>query len=94
MARFGVRSGSLVFACSAEDPLGVAVGMRGSLARLRDLDSHRPQGLRPLDERDYPKKILVTDEQLAAVNLKGQQFHPEWNYTIAPTPTDTTKPPH
>src|SRR3989454_216116 len=46
-----------------------------------------------LDERDYPKKILVTDEQLAKVNLKGQQFHPEWNYTIAPTPTDTTKPP-
>ena len=41
-----------------------------------------------LDERDYPKKIVVTDEQLAAVNLKGHQFHPEWNYTISPTPTE------
>jgi hypothetical protein len=40
-----------------------------------------------LDEHDYPKKIVVTDEQLAAVNLKGQEFHPEWNYTITPTPT-------
>jgi hypothetical protein len=46
-----------------------------------------------LDERDYPKKITVTDKQLAAVNLTGHDFHPEWNYTISPTPT-TTKPPH
>ncbi len=45
-----------------------------------------------LDQRDYPKKIVVTDEQLAAVNLTGNPFHPEWNYTIAPTP-DPTKPP-
>ena len=45
-----------------------------------------------LDERDYPKKIAVTDQQLAAINLKGHDFHPEWNYTISPTP-DTTKPP-
>jgi len=46
-----------------------------------------------LDERAYPKKITVTDDQLAAVNLNGNAFHPEWNYTIAPTPTRTTKPP-
>jgi hypothetical protein len=45
-----------------------------------------------LDQHDYPKKIVVTDEQLAAVNLKGHDFHPEWNYTISPTP-DPTKPP-
>jgi transposase len=41
-----------------------------------------------LDKRPYPKKLAVTDEQLAAVNLQGHQFHPEWNYTISPTPTD------
>jgi len=47
-----------------------------------------------LDERPYPKKLVVTDEQLAAVNLRGHQFHPEWNYTIAPTSaTDITEPP-
>jgi len=46
-----------------------------------------------LDERDYPKKLVVTDEQLAAVNLEGDEFHPEWNYTISPTPTDDAEPP-
>ena len=46
-----------------------------------------------LDQRDYPKKIVVTDEQLAAINLKGHTFHPEWNYTISPTPLDATQPP-
>ncbi|PZS12953.1 MAG: ISAzo13 family transposase, partial [Solirubrobacterales bacterium] len=46
-----------------------------------------------LDERPYPKKLVVTDEQLAAVNLEGHKFHPEWNYTISPTPTDTTGSP-
>ena len=39
-----------------------------------------------LDKRDYPKKIVVSEEELAAVNLKGDDFHPEWNYTISPTP--------
>ena len=37
-----------------------------------------------LDQRPYPKKIVVTDEQLAAVQLHGHPFHPEWNYTIKP----------
>ena len=37
-----------------------------------------------LDERVYPKDVKVTDEQLAAVNLQGHAFHPEWNYTISP----------
>ncbi|MCA1699212.1 MAG: ISAzo13 family transposase [Actinobacteria bacterium] len=46
-----------------------------------------------LDERPYPKKIVVTDEQLAAINLEGHPFHPEWNYTISPTPTDATDSP-
>ena len=39
-----------------------------------------------LDEHDYPKKIQVTDAELAAVNLKRGEFHPEWNYSIAPSP--------
>jgi Rhodopirellula transposase DDE domain len=32
------------------------------------------------------KKIEVTDAELAAVNLTADPFHPEWNYTIAPSP--------
>jgi len=39
-----------------------------------------------LDERDYPKKIQVSDAELAAVNLTRDEFHPEWNYSIAPAP--------
>ena len=40
-----------------------------------------------LDERTYPKKIKVSDAELAAVNLLGEAFHPEWNYSIKPRTT-------
>jgi Rhodopirellula transposase DDE domain len=39
-----------------------------------------------LDQRTYPDKIKITDAQLATVQLHGDQFHPEWNYTIKPAP--------
>jgi hypothetical protein len=35
-----------------------------------------------LDDNTYPDKIKVPDAQLAAVDLHGDPFHPEWNYTI------------
>jgi len=37
-----------------------------------------------LDDRTYPDKINVPDRELKAVNLHGDEFHPEWNYTIKP----------
>jgi hypothetical protein len=37
-----------------------------------------------LDERAYPDKIKVSDAELAAVQLEGHSFHPDWNYTIKP----------
>ena len=37
-----------------------------------------------LDTREYPKGIEVSDAELAAVNIHGDDFHPEWNYTIKP----------
>jgi transposase len=37
-----------------------------------------------LDDREYPRDVKVTDAELAAVNLTGDDFHPEWNYTITP----------
>jgi transposase len=37
-----------------------------------------------LDEGAYPDKIRVPDDVIAAVNLHGDAFHPEWNYTIKP----------
>jgi hypothetical protein len=39
-----------------------------------------------LDPSTYPDKIKITDQQLAAVQLEGHAFHPEWNYTIKPRP--------
>ena len=38
-----------------------------------------------LDDSDYPK-IEVSDAELAAVNITRDTFHPEWNYTICPSP--------
>lgn len=38
-----------------------------------------------LDPETYPTKVKVTDEQMDAVNIRGEEFHPEWNYTITPS---------
>ena len=35
-----------------------------------------------LDLRLYPKGIKVSDAEMAALNIEGDPFHPEWNYTI------------
>jgi hypothetical protein len=37
-----------------------------------------------LDTRAYPKGIKVTDAEMAGLNIKGDAFHPEWNYSISP----------
>jgi hypothetical protein len=37
-----------------------------------------------LDTRDYPKGIKVSDAEMTTLNIKGDTFHPEWNYTILP----------
>ena len=37
-----------------------------------------------LDRRRYPKSIVVTDEQMASINLAPDKFHGDWNYTIKP----------
>jgi hypothetical protein len=38
-----------------------------------------------LDTRCYPKGIKVSDDEMAELNIKGNAFHPEWNYTISPS---------
>ena len=43
-----------------------------------------------LDEHEYPKRVEVSDEELAAVNFTPDPFHPEWNYTITPSPDPPT----
>jgi hypothetical protein len=37
-----------------------------------------------LDTNTYPKGIKVSEEQMEALNLKGDEFHPDWNYSISP----------
>ena len=37
-----------------------------------------------LDEKDYPPKTKVSDEDLASVNIHRNKFHGEWNYEIRP----------
>jgi len=37
-----------------------------------------------LDERTYQKGIKVPDAAMAALDITGDVFHPEWNYTIKP----------
>jgi hypothetical protein len=37
-----------------------------------------------LDTNTYVKGIKVSEAQMATLNIKGDLFHPEWNYTIAP----------
>jgi hypothetical protein len=37
-----------------------------------------------LDTKTYVKGIKVSDAEMATLNIKGDVFHPEWNYTISP----------
>jgi hypothetical protein len=37
-----------------------------------------------LDTGVYELRKRPTDEQMARINLKPHEFHPEWNYTICP----------
>jgi Rhodopirellula transposase DDE domain len=37
-----------------------------------------------IDERIYEKGIKVSDAEMATIAIKGDAFHPEWNYTIRP----------
>ncbi len=38
-----------------------------------------------LDTGQYPSGIVVSDADMAAINIKRAQFHGEWNYTISPS---------
>jgi len=38
-----------------------------------------------LDRNAYPKGIVVSDREMANLNIKRDTFHGEWNYTMQPT---------
>lgn len=37
-----------------------------------------------IDQGSYPKGTVVSDEQMAKINLEPHTFHGDWNYTIHP----------
>lgn len=37
-----------------------------------------------LDTRTYEKGIQVSDAEMKELNIAGNDFHPEWNYSISP----------
>jgi len=39
-----------------------------------------------IDDREYKKGIIVSDEEYEAINIEQHPFHGEWNYTIKPQP--------
>ena len=41
-----------------------------------------------LDTNLYPKGIVVSDEEMALINIVRAEFHGEWNYTIRPNRSD------
>lgn len=42
-----------------------------------------------LDERIYHKGLKVSKAEMAALDITGDDFHPEWNYTIRPRRAET-----
>jgi hypothetical protein len=57
----------------------VVVNLIGNTRTRTGLEIHSE-----LDEGAYQTAIKVTDAELAAVRLKKDRFHGEWNYTISP----------
>ena len=39
-----------------------------------------------LDQNRYPKGIVVSDAEMATINITRADFHGDWNYTISPLP--------
>jgi transposase len=39
-----------------------------------------------IDKGNYAKGVVLTDEQMAKLNLQRHSFHGDWNYTIHPRP--------
>jgi len=37
-----------------------------------------------LDTRTYAKGIKISKAQMRTLDIRGDKFHPEWNYTVHP----------
>ena len=43
-----------------------------------------------LDTKRYPKKVKVSDDEMARINLRPDKFHGDWNYSIGPRTSKRT----
>jgi hypothetical protein len=71
----------------------IAMNWRGkplvSLATIVSLigSTRTAAGLRvrsEIDKGSYPSGVVITDEQMASLNLERHRFHGDWNYTLHP----------
>ena len=71
----------------------IAMNWRGkplvSLAAIVSLigSTQTKAGLRvrtEIDQGSYPSGIVITDDQMASLNLERHRFHGDWNYTLHP----------
>jgi len=37
-----------------------------------------------LDTREYETGTIVSDEEVRDLYLRGNRFHPDWNYALSP----------
>jgi hypothetical protein len=59
--------------------LAVIVNLIGHTTTLRGLNVKAQS-----DKRRYDKGIKVSDKEFAAIKLRGDSFHSDWNHTIDP----------
>jgi DDE family transposase len=57
--------------------------LRGRADRCDD-DQDRSEVESAFDIRSYQKGIKIRKAEMKGLDITGDQFHPEWNYTIRP----------
>ena len=76
-ARTGAPSRSSAIACVIVELISATTTETGLTVRCQ------------LDTSQYPSGIVVSDAEMAALNIKRAEFHGEWNYTISPNTYST-----
>src|SRR6266481_7501957 len=66
-------------ACAAPDR-----SLGRSRTDCRDHNQNRPESRMRARHRNLRKGIKVSDAEMKALDIQGDAFHPEWNYTIRP----------
>ncbi len=77
------RMFSLISANWAGEPLTSYEAVLNYIRATRSTTGFRCRAT--IDRKFYPKKLPVTDDQKASVDLSPHRVLPKWNYTIRPT---------